>query len=426
MLIFLLSLALPGQADARCLREMLDHYFPLSEQLSRTTVNQVQSLLGRKINSLEKGGLFRELRDIGVPITRNLALDGKLLRAQGRRLREDGFSGLELESLRTAGILPRFERVLKGGAKDLSVAQLPKLIDPAVDEMEKLAKARTLFYFEDMAGNVHFTRKKIDFDPDTHPLLQSAEDPQVVYQPKAMGEVRWDSKSNHAHFVTKYSLGLAPEEMAEFRLKMRKKLGREIEVETPKGRGRSKLIDCLMARNGKGTMMPYLAGAAVVFGGAVGANELMGAGRFDTQRGREMLTADSINHAKNDVVFALMGSVLADPRLAATAALVGRGVVGLGLLESDRFVTKNVLSESAEERSNAVRNYDLGWLLFRLPTAHYTDRFFKNRLPDLLFRACLKGGAGTRIFLSPTALRIYEQSAVFTIYLGARKTFVDE
>ena len=180
-----------------------------------------------------------------------------------------------------------------------------------------------------------------------------------------------------------------------------------------------KCMDILSAQsNGKNFVLDRMIADNAVATGAILVGEASGAGRLNTEQGREVIAADLIGGNITGFLGGKIRRSLAVGQGSLMSSMVIRTGVGLEMIEVQKAVTGGVVQgDNSQKTAEDIAAFNRAHFIARLPVNHAVDQFMVKQLPIMLFNSCMKNPA-TSVFISPKAVRFYERLGSSVVYYG--------
>lgn len=429
LIAFLFMLFLPGAslAEDACVDDSFRHFDtsiarPEYEKISEAALaDAAKNTLKRRLSEKESKALFNAQR-IG-------SLDGYTpseIVQQDKLLKRAGMSQEEIARLRKNEILGNWVVEWKGAVP----TSLKKIAVPFArfdkNTIKELKNGKSMYFVIDENDNLLVSRTKLSLDHSSLWTLPDANGGRLI---KEAGEIKFDDVSKEMKLNPEYGMDLSDSEAAIASGKIKALNGDIAAKESLQGLQKSKVLNCLDIMKGRQTgknfVLSRLASDNIVMTGAILASEGMGANRLGTQGGREVLTADMVGTNAAIAINATLGKYLILRDKGLGIAFLSRTATNLGLIQAQRELYENTLTDDAHARANKLAGFDTGYMLLRIPTHHFFDRYIMNKLPLYLFNACQKDNS-LRVLVSPTMVRIYERTGSAILYYATRKSVIAE
>jgi hypothetical protein len=186
-------------------------------------------------------------------------------------------------------------------------------------------------------------------------------------------------------------------------------------------------LSSLQARqSGKGFVMNNMLADNFILTGAVISSEALGAGRLKNKDGQEVVFTDYVASNVSSTLnsFLRKNLILKNANFASYAT--SRLSINFALIEMQREIFRANLTDNGDKRATAIRDFNVGWALARLPTNYYFDRYFMNTLPLQLYSTCSQGSKSLQIILHPRMVALYEKTFFSILYFQSRQLIVNE
>lgn len=353
------------------------------------------------------------------------------LASDNKKLKKAGLKDEQINKLRASGVLNnsivKLSAPTKVQVENLHLRSLQRA------DTEALQKGEKRSYVITQDGNLHITPNPVKMSDDTILISDNVAKGGLPNRSAVIesGEMIYDSASNKYVFQPKHAVDVNTSQ-AEGLLKDVTKVDPGAKVakgKPPIGTPQSQAANCLdilsAQSKGKNFVLDRLIGDNAVASAAIISTEMMGAGRFEDQRGQEVVMADLIGINMGSLVSSQLGKHLVLKNANLPTSLAARTGVGLTMIEAQKQIYQQVLTEDAVERSEDIANFDRAHFAGRLLINHHFDKFVMNSLPKMIFDSCQKNSK-MQVFISPRAVRLYERFGSSTIYYGARSAIIGE
>lgn len=398
-------------------------------EISREVLQQEASrVLGRRLSDKELDSL-EKARTLGGTET----YSPSDVIEQNKLLTKAGMSEEDIKKLRLRGVLgnwvidtfentPTQVRIL-----DQNFVTLGK------ETLQQVKAGKTYSYVIDEMGQIHFFEGTLDFSPDTllYIKVKPLNGPERMVLVREGGVLNFGSQTKKLEFSPKYGFYPRDAARAEVNAFLKEKGIQSTAEFKPNPKldqlKTFKCLDILEARQkGKGFVLNSIIGDNAVMTGAIFTGELMGAGRLQHKDQREVVITDYEASNATWIIngFLRRGMVLKQINFGSYAAT--RIPINFVLIELQREFFRANLSKNADERSGNIRNYNLGWMMAKLPMGYYYDRYLVNTLPTQLFAACQNGSKFTQVLFAPGMMALYEKTFTAVLYYAVRKHIVSE
>lgn len=243
------------------------------------------------------------------------------------------------------------------------------------------------------------------------------------------GELEYSKNTKSITMSPKFDIGLSAEEHDA--LVSAVKASEKTEPVSRKSSGvpKTKVMQCTdvlnQQSNGSNFVRSKLFADNMVATTAIITSEAMGAGRMKTEKGRDVVLADLIGTNYSSLIGGYVGKTLVLKGVGRLGDTAARAATAGTLITIQNGVYREVLQDDASKRANAISTFDAAHFAIRLPINRMVDNFILNKVPTLFFNACLVDSKA-KLFISPTAIRLYERYGSTVIYYGLRKAIVNE
>jgi len=386
---------------------------------------RAESTLSRQLSNAEKESLIK----ITEKNSKTLTLEE--MAAENKNLLKAGFKEDEIDRLRLKGVLSN-SVVKEAIPRPKSVHLVEAELVPADKELIKAVKeGKEKQYFFTQDGKVYFAdNAKLPTTSDNLIFVKIPGETGSAMVKEA-GTFSYNPKTKNFTLNSKVSLDLAETESKELASQI-KNIGsiEGLPVRTlGEGISHSKLINCLDVLSGqfkgKNFVADKMIGDNLVTTSAIIASEMGGANRLGTQKGQEVIVSDLIGTNINSAVGSVIGKHIVLSNASLLSSITTRSAVGLGMIEVQKNVYKNVMTEEADKTADKIAQFDRAHFAGRLLVNHYFDKFIVHQLPSIVFNMCKKNSSA-QIFISPRAVRLYERYGSAVLYYGLRKSIIDE
>lgn len=425
---FLIFFFLPAglQAADRCAesvarvlsREPLD-------QLSESVLVRSQQVLGKTLNRDQQRALKQAIDD--TPLDAYLATE---IEEQSRKLRAVGFSDEDLLKLRKQSVLTNSKLVIPKGSPVGIVQRTVNLAEFDSKALREIQRGKKLNYIASESGEIYLTSDKLDVPKDQLALISGAAKGSGSFLAREMGELGYDSSKRTVIF--RPSHGFEKNELASKAMTNKiselapgtKAVVASDSLKVPAAR-LMKCLDIMSAQqNGKNFVLDRVFAENLVLTTAVVGGEIAGAGRLETHEGRMVVAGDIIGTTISTALGARIGKELALRETSFTTSIGVRAGFGLGMIEMQKQVHKQVLPSSEEQLAEDLATFNQAHFFARLPVNHYFDKFLVSQLPGMVFNACQRNPA-LAVMVSPRAIRLYERYGSAVLYYGLRNHYVE-
>lgn len=386
------------------------------------SAEKTAATLGRSLKEKELASL-NEVR--GLAGTRSYTASEIL--AQDKHLMKSGFKQAEIERLRKENVLTNNFVSVKNGAPVGLETQKISLREIATADVKNLKEGQKLQYVIDHEGGLFVNSEMTRFSPDK--VIMGLEGPaghETSRIIREAGEITYGKngfvfKPVYGFDTTAVETKKITSEMA--RLSPGEKVSHPPTAQVPQARA-IKCLDILSSQtNGKNFVLNRMLADNVVTVGAIGVGEATGAGRMQTEKGREVIYADLIGSNITGYLGGKIGRNLALKNDGLMAAMTTRAGVGMGMVEIQKGVHETLVEGDSQQTAEDIASFNRAHFIARLPLNHAIDQFMVKQLPVMIFNSCLKN-PGTSVFISPTAVRFYERLGSNVIYYGARQAVI--
>ena len=252
------------------------------------------------------------------------------------------------------------------------------------------------------------------------------------------GSLTFNKATKKFEFNSQYGVSVPTEDAMALSKKIEKETGYKVEVKKVETGGKAaeskayECLDVLSAQNsGKNFILNRIVPDNSVAIGGIAVGEALGAGRLQTESGRDVVTADLIGTNLGVVVGGYIGSKLVMSNSSFLTSLGTRAAVSMGMINVQKHVYEAVLSEDATERAEKIATFDQYHFGGRLMWNHMFDKFMVGNtkgafnLPNMIFKAC-QNNSRMKFLVNPQSVRFIEKGASAAVYYGLRQSIIGE
>lgn len=349
---------------------------------------------------------------------------------ENQELKKAGLDSEQINKLRASGVLGKSLTHASPTKVDVQTLGLRSLDKSDITGLKKGEKRN---YVITQNGQMQISPEAVKMSDDTILVSNEVASNGLPNRSAVIetGELFFDSTKKQYFFQPKHAVDVSTDETAILleRVNSLDPGSKVLKGAPPPNTPVSKAIECLdvlSAQNkGKNFVLDRVIADNAVTTTAILNSELMGAGRLSEQKGQEVVIADLIGTNINSIIGASIGKHLVTKDMSLATSLGTRAGVGLSMIELQKQVYQQVLTDDAKERSETIANFDRAHFGARLFVNHYFDKFVVNTLPKIIFESCQKNSK-MQIFVGPRAIRLYERTGSAMLYYGARDAIIGE
>lgn len=297
-------------------------------------------------------------------------------------------------------------------------------------EISRIKKGEQIQYLVDSDDHLWIAPSGTSLSSDTLLLVNnSSATESLPFLAKETGTITFDSKTKQISLRPSTSVGLSHEETSALTQDLKTIAPTDKVARNNKGISRAKLVHCMDVLNdqsgGKRFILGRLIADNAIATSTIITSELLGAGRLQTEHGREVIISDLIGTNMSSLVSGYVGKVLILGNVGMATNVGVRVASGMGLIAIQNGIYRELIRDNASEHANSISQFDTAYFLARIPINQMVDRAILEKVPALFFEACTKDSKA-RLLISPTAVRLYERYGSALIYYGLRKSIINE
>jgi len=408
-----------------------------SNSVKSATKSVVETVLGQSVNDKKFKALQRAVNDGSQEI-----YTASTVAKQEKTLAKAGFSKSEITSLRKSGVLPNSTvQIAKEVPEKLESVSLD-MRKISVEDTRRMKNGEKLNYVIGEDGEPYVLNKAHDFSDDTVWLAQAgkatgkSDEVGGNFIVREAGTLSYNKATKKFEFNTRYGMGASEKEVQELTNKVSKETGQRIELSNPKAaKSETKTYECLdilSAQNsGKNFILNRFVPDNSIALAGIAVGEGLGAGRLQTEQGRQVVAADMIGTNVNVIIGGYIGSKLALGKANLPTALGTRAAVAMGMIDVQKNIYQSVLTTSADERADKIATFDQYHFAGRLAWNHMFEKFLVGNtssnfnLPNMIYKAC-QNDSKMKVLINPQTVRFIEKGASAAVYYGLRKSIINE
>ncbi|OFZ21937.1 MAG: hypothetical protein A2X94_15890 [Bdellovibrionales bacterium GWB1_55_8] len=408
-----------------------------TREIKETRRRSKRALLNRSITQ-EQARSIQQANEIA---TRSSSLTAAETARRSRILRQAGFTDRDLERLGQWNVLKNYPGPIRAPIHFLPesafthTVRLKEFDKNAVRTLKtemKDGKTPELHYVIDADDQIFLVDRKSAKGIPKEPLwvARDVEGPEArSILVKETGTVRFID--GQPRFQALHGIDLTSDELDQALTKYRNEIP-DLASATGKASraAETRVLNCLDIMSGqlagKSFVKDSLVAGNLISIGSIGTAELLGAGRFENEKGMQVLAADILGSNANSVISGIISRSIVMSQMSMPKMVAARATVGLVTTQVQDQIYKVVLPDKdANEKAAALTKFNTWHFYLKLPLNIWIDKAMIEKLPVALFDTCRNGGV-VSVALSAQSVRIYEKAASTAAYFVLRGMFVDE
>ncbi len=419
-----------ANADEPCIKSVEKILQPAVDSRRTLTdpLKNTESALNRKLNSKEQEALKQASSDSEAA----LAYTSEQVVQQNKALKKAGFSENEITKLRNNGILGNSVISYANGSP-VGVEVLAAPFKPlASKSLRELNEGKVLQYLVGEDGKIYVAKVLVNNLPSNKVLVATSkvDNADTLTVVREAGNLRYNSELKTYIFEPSYGFDTSKVEVKEIIDNISAlNPGSSVKYAASSNIPASRVLNCLEIASaqskGKNFVLDRLLTDNLITTTAIVGSEVYGAGRLNTEHGRQVVIADLLGGNINNLIGSQISKHLVLKNTNLLTSMITRTGMGLSMIELQKQVHKSAVQEESSKTAEEIANFNRAHFFARLPINHAVDNFMIHNLPGLVFDRCQKNPA-LSVLISPRSVRLYERVGSTVIYYGLRQAIVGQ